>query len=70
MVTMNDNALSRTPFRVRDELMIVSMARWMRFIGVIKVVGGLMTVFVLLVAISSRSPPRTRSSRYRFGWPC
>ncbi len=48
---MNENSLSRIPFRVRDELMILSMARWMRFIGAIKVVGGLMTVFLLLVGI-------------------
>ena len=43
--------MSRIPFRVRDELMIASMARWMRFIGVIKVVSGLVTAFLLLVAI-------------------
>ena len=29
---------------------ILSMVRWMRFIGAIKVVGGLLTLFVLLVA--------------------
>ncbi|HZW31018.1 MAG TPA: hypothetical protein VFF52_09945 [Isosphaeraceae bacterium] len=48
---MNERALSRIPFRVRDELMIISMARWMRFIGVIKVVGGLLTGFFLLVGV-------------------
>ena len=48
---MNENALSRIPFRVRDELMILSMARWMRFIGAIKVVGGLVMLFVLLVGM-------------------
>ncbi len=48
---VSDNALSRIPFRVRDEMTILSMARWMRFVGAIKVVGGLMTVFVLLVGI-------------------
>ena len=48
---VNDNALSRIPFRVRDEMTILSMARWMRFVGAIKVVGGLVTVFVLLVGI-------------------
>jgi hypothetical protein len=48
---LNDNTLSRIPFTIRDELMIASMARWMRFIGAVKVVGGLATVFVLLVGI-------------------
>ena len=48
---MNDATLSRIPFTVRDELTIVSMARWMRFIGVVKVVSGLITVLVLLVGI-------------------
>jgi hypothetical protein len=47
---VNDNALSRIPFRVRDEMTILSMARWMRFVGAIKVVVGLLTVFILLVA--------------------
>jgi hypothetical protein len=50
-MTLNANSLSRIPFRVRDEMTILSMARWMRFIGAIKVVGGLVTVFVLLVGI-------------------
>lgn len=48
---MNANALSRIPFRVRDELMIVSMARWMRFIGVVQVVGGLVAGFFVLVGL-------------------
>jgi hypothetical protein len=48
---LNENALSRIPFRVQDELVIISMARWMRFIGVIKVVGGLLTGFFLLVGV-------------------
>jgi hypothetical protein len=50
-MTLNENSLSRIPFRVRDEMTILSMARWMRFVGAIKVVGGLVTVFVVLVAI-------------------
>jgi hypothetical protein len=50
---VSENALSRIPFRVRDELVIVSMARWMRFIGVVKVVIGLLTGFLLLVAVIS-----------------
>ena len=48
---MNDTTLSRIPFQVSDELMIASMAGWMRFVGVIKVVSGLVTLFVLLVGI-------------------
>lgn len=47
---MSEIAMSRIPFRVRDEMTILSMARWMRFIGAIKVVAGLLTLFVLLVA--------------------
>ncbi len=48
---MNESSLSRIPFRVRDELVILSMARWMRFIGVIKVVIGLLTGFIVLVGL-------------------
>jgi hypothetical protein len=49
--TLNETSLSRIPFRVRDELIIISMARWMRFIGVVKVVAGLVTGFVFLVGL-------------------
>ncbi len=49
----NDEALSRIPIRVRDEMTILSMARRLRFVGAIKVVGGLLTVFILPVAIIS-----------------
>jgi len=45
---VNDNSLSRIPFLIRDELMILSMARWMRFIGVVKVISGLLTGFIVL----------------------
>ncbi len=48
---MNENSLSRIPFLVRDELVILSMARWMRFIGVIKVVTGLLLGFIVLVGL-------------------
>ncbi len=48
---MSDNALSRIPFSVRDELMIASMARWMRFIAIVSVVGGLIMAFLILVGI-------------------
>ncbi len=48
---MNENSLSRIPFLVRDELVILSMARWMRFIGVIKLVTGLLLGFFVLVGL-------------------
>ncbi|MFI5456127.1 MAG: hypothetical protein ACHRXM_11820 [Isosphaerales bacterium] len=48
---MKENSLSRIPFLIRDELMILSMARWMRFIGVVKVIGGLVTGFMVLVGL-------------------
>jgi hypothetical protein len=48
---LHENSLSRIPFRVRDELVILSMARWMRFIGVIKVVVGLFLGFIVLVGL-------------------
>lgn len=47
----SDKGLSRIPFRVRDEQTISSMARWMHFVGAIQAIGGLLTAFVLLVAI-------------------
>ena len=50
-IALNDNSLSRIPFRVRDELMIASMARWMRFVAIIKVVSGLVMAFFILVGI-------------------
>jgi hypothetical protein len=50
-MTVSENTLSRIPFRVRDEMTILSMVRWMRFVGAIKVVGGLVTTFILLVGI-------------------
>jgi hypothetical protein len=50
-LALNAKALSRIPFRVRDELMIISMARWMRFIGVIQILGGLIAGFFLLVGV-------------------
>jgi hypothetical protein len=48
---VNNAALSRIPFRVRDEMTILSMARWMRFVAAIKVIGGILTIFVVLVAV-------------------
>ncbi len=48
---MNEQALSHIPFQLKDELMIYNMARWMKFIGVVKIVGSLLVLFVALVAL-------------------
>jgi hypothetical protein len=48
---LSQQSLSHIPFRLKDELMILSMARWMKFIGVVKVVSGLIVLFVLLVGL-------------------
>jgi hypothetical protein len=48
---LTEQSLSHIPFRLRDELMIQSMARWMRFIGVVKLVTGLVAVFFVLVGL-------------------
>jgi hypothetical protein len=48
---MNEQALSHIPFQLKDELMIHSMASWMKFIGVVKIVGSLLVLFVALVAL-------------------
>src|SRR5262249_32662644 len=53
---VSEPTLSRIPFTVRDERMIQSMARWMRFIGIVKAVSGLATlflVFLFLIYISA-----------------
>jgi hypothetical protein len=50
-IVVNEQSLSRIPFLVREELMIASMARWMRFIGIIKLIGGLATGFFVLVGL-------------------
>jgi hypothetical protein len=50
-MAVSENALSRIPFRVRDEMTILSMVRWMRFVGAIKMVGGLVMTFIVLVGI-------------------
>jgi hypothetical protein len=50
-MVLNEKSLSRIPFLVRDELIIISMARWMRFIGLVKVVIGLLTGFIVLVGL-------------------
>jgi hypothetical protein len=49
---VNEQPLAHIPFRVVDEMMILSMARWMKFIGVIKVVGSLLTLFFVLVGLT------------------
>jgi hypothetical protein len=48
---MTEQALSHIPFQLKDELMIHSMARWMKFIGIVKIVGSLLVLFVALVAL-------------------
>jgi hypothetical protein len=48
---VTEQSLSRIPFLVRDELMILSMARWMRFIGIVKVIAGLVMGFIVLVGL-------------------
>jgi hypothetical protein len=48
---VNERALSHIPFGVADERMIHSMARWMKFIGIVKIVGSLMVLFIALVAV-------------------
>src|SRR5262249_45067333 len=48
---MADAALSRIPFRVEDEVMILSMARWMRLVGVVQMVLGIWMMFVVLVGL-------------------
>lgn len=48
---MSDASLARIPFRAADEQMIGSMARWMQFIGVITMLGGLISMFLVMVAM-------------------
>ncbi|HWE40018.1 MAG TPA: hypothetical protein VG406_25935 [Isosphaeraceae bacterium] len=48
---MGERALSRIPFLRRDELMILSMARWMRFVGAVKIGASFFTGFLVLVAL-------------------
>src|SRR5262249_11459081 len=48
---LQENSLSRIPFLARDELMIRSMARWMRFIGAVKGISSLATAFLVLVGM-------------------
>jgi hypothetical protein len=48
---VSQRALSRIPFLRRDELMILSMARWMRFVGAVKIGASFVTTFLVLVAL-------------------
>jgi len=43
-----ETSLARIPFRVEDEIMIESMARWMRFIGILTIIDG---VFLVLAGV-------------------
>lgn len=51
MPTIRDAPLSRIPFRTEDELMIISMARWMRFIAMVTIVVGFIMLFVVLTSL-------------------
>jgi hypothetical protein len=48
---VSGQSLSHIPFRLRDELMILSMARWMKFIGAVKVISGILMLFFVLVGL-------------------
>lgn len=39
-----EKALSRIPFTLQDELMIISMAKWMRFIAVFNIIVGALVI--------------------------
>jgi len=64
-VALSESALSHIPFAVKDELMIRDMARWMKFIGIVKIVGSLLMLFVVLVGLiySGSSWARAPTSR-------
>ncbi|HEV3121865.1 MAG TPA: hypothetical protein VGY53_08190 [Isosphaeraceae bacterium] len=44
-----DTSLARIPFRVEDEIMIESMARWMRFIGILTIIDGAIMILLGIV---------------------
>ena len=48
-MSTTETPLSRIPFRLEDERMIASMARWMRFIATITIVGGFLMVLLTLI---------------------
>jgi hypothetical protein len=50
-LALSESALSHIPFELKDELMIHSMARWMKFVGIVKIVGSLVMMFVVLVGL-------------------
>lgn len=45
---MSDASLVRIPFRPEDELTILSMVRWMRFIAVLTIIVGFLALFAVL----------------------
>lgn len=47
-MSTTETSLSRIPFRLEDERMIASMARWMRFIATITIVGGFLMILLTL----------------------
>jgi hypothetical protein len=50
-VALNETPLARIPFLVRDELTILSMAQWMRFVAVVKMIASVLTGFIVLVGM-------------------
>jgi hypothetical protein len=46
-----ETPMARIPFRVEDELMIESMARWMGFIGILTVINGVILALASMVIV-------------------
>ena len=49
---MAEPSLSRIPFRPEDEVMISSMAVWMRFIGAFTILAGILLLFGVLLLLA------------------
>ena len=48
---MSEGSLMRSPFAAADELTIISMARWMRFIAIVTIISGLLTFTAVIVGV-------------------
>ena len=46
-----DEPITRVPFSVQEEHTVASMARWMRFMGAVGIVGGMLMLFLLVAGI-------------------
>lgn len=46
---MTEEALKRIPFSIRDEMQIISMARWMKFMGGFQIVAGGLGLLVIVI---------------------